>query len=354
MKNGPSHKFGWSKTTLLLLALFISTLFFSMIRQFLIVILLAGIFSAMFQPLYQRFVQWFKGRRNLASLMTLVTICLIVILPLFLLFGIVTAQAIKISNEVGPWVAHQIAEPSRFTDYFRSLPFYDYFQQYKDLILKKTGELVGSISTFLIENLAQVTRSTIAFIFLFLVFLYTMFFFLKDGKLLLDRILFYLPLASHDEERLLERFTSVSRATIKGTLVIGVIQGGLAGLAFWAVGIDGSVFWGAVMTFLSVIPAVGSALVWVPAVIILAALGHFLKAFLLLIFCGLLVGSVDNLLRPKMVGRDTRMHELLIFFGTLGGISFFGIIGFIIGPIVAALFTTIWEIYGETFKEYLE
>ena len=125
MKNGPSHKFGWSKTTLLLLALFISALFFSMIRQFLIVILLAGIFSAMFQPLYQRFVQWFKGRRNLASLMTLVTICLIVILPLFLLFGIVTAQAIKISNEVGPWVAHQIAEPSRFTDYFRSLPFYD-------------------------------------------------------------------------------------------------------------------------------------------------------------------------------------------------------------------------------------
>ena len=138
------------------------------------------------------------------------------------------------------------------------------------------------------------------------------------------------------------------------TLTAAGDHGGLAGLAFWAVGIDGSVFWGAVMTFLSVIPAVGSALVWIPAVIILAALGHFLKAFLLLIFCGLLVGSVDNLLRPKMVGRDTRMHELLIFFGTLGGISLFGIIGFIIGPIVAALFTTIWEIYGETFKEYLE
>lgn len=354
MKSGPTHKFAWSKTTLLLLALFISTLFISMIRQFLIVIFLAGIFSAMFQPLYRRFVQWFKGRRNLASVMTLVTICLIVILPLFLLFGIVTAQAIKISSEVGPWVTHHIEEPSRFADFFKSLPFYDYFLQYQELILKKAGELVGSISTFLIENLAQVTRSTIVFIFLFFVFLYTMFFFLKDGKLLLDRILFYLPLASHDEERLLERFTSVSRATIKGTLVIGVIQGGLAGLAFWAVGIDGSVFWGAVMTFLSIIPAVGSALVWVPAVIILAALGQSLKAFLLLIFCGLLVGSMDNFLRPKMVGRDTRMHELLIFFGTLGGISLFGIIGFIIGPIVAALFATIWEIYGETFKEYLE
>ena len=240
LKSGPTHKFAWSKTTLLLLALFISTLFISMIRQFLIVIFLAGIFSAMFQPLYRRFVQWFKGRRNLASVMTLVTICLIVILPLFLLFGIVTAQAIKISSEVGPWVTHHIEEPSRFADFFKSLPFYDYFLQYQELILKKAGELVGSISTFLIENLAQVTRSTIVFIFLFFFFLYTMFFFLKDGKLLLDRILFYLPLASRDEERLLERFTSVSRATIKGTLVIGVIQGGLAGLAFWAVGIDGS------------------------------------------------------------------------------------------------------------------
>lgn len=354
MKNGPAHKFGWSKTSLLLLALFISILFFSMIRQFLIAILLAGIFSAMFQPFYRRFLKWFKGRRNLSSAMTLVTICLIVILPLFLLFGIVTAQAIKISDEVEPWVAHQIEEPSGFTDFFRALPFYDYFAQYKDLILQKAGEMVGSISGFLIENLAQVTRSTITFIFLFFVFLYTMFFFLKDGKLLLDRILFYLPLASHDEERLLERFTSVSRATIKGTLVIGVIQGGLAGVAFWAVGIDGSVFWGVVMSFLSVIPAVGSAVVWIPAVIILAALGQFLKAVLLMIFCGLLVGSVDNFLRPIMVGRDTRMHELLIFFGTLGGISLFGIIGFIIGPIVAALFVTIWEIYGETFKEYLE
>ena len=95
---------------------------------------------------------------------------------------------------------------------------------------------------------------------------------------------------------------------------LGLSAAFLAGLAFWAVGIDGSVFWGAVMTFLSVIPAVGSALVWVPAVIILSAMGHYLKALLLLIFCGLLVGSMDNLLRPKMVGRDTRMHELLIFF----------------------------------------
>jgi predicted PurR-regulated permease PerM len=107
------------------------------------------------------------------------------------------------------------------------------------------------------------------------------------------------------------------------------------------------------MTVLSIIPAVGSAFIWVPAVLILAASGAFLKAIGLLVFCGVLVGSVDNVLRPRFVGRDTQMHELLIFFGTLGGISLFGIIGFIVGPIVAALFVTVWDIYGETFKEYL-
>lgn len=354
MKNGHLQDFPWSKTTLLLLALVFSALFVAMIRQFLIVILLAGLFSAMFQPLFRWFERQLKGRRNIASLLTLLTICLIVILPLFLLFGIVTAQAITIGNTVGPWVSRQIEQPSRITDFFKSLPFYDYLGQYQGPLFQKAGQLVGRISSFLIENLAQFTRSTITVIFLFFVFLYTMFFFLKDGRLLLERILFYLPLSPQNEERLLERFTSVSRATIKGTLIIGVIQGGLAGLAFWGVGIDGSVFWGTVMTFLSVIPAVGSALVWVPAVIILAAMGNILRAILLLAFCALLVGSVDNLLRPKMVGRDTQMHELFIFFGTLGGISFFGILGFIIGPIVAAVFVTIWEIYGETFKEYLE
>jgi predicted PurR-regulated permease PerM len=152
---------------------------------------------------------------------------------------------------------------------------------------------------------------------------------------------------------LLDKFTSVARATIKGTFLIGIIQGTLAGLAFWIIGIESALFWGTVMTVLSVIPGVGTAFVWVPAVIILAVTGHLGKAIGLLLYCALLVGSVDNLLRPKFVGKDTRMPEFLIFLGTVGGISFFGIAGFLIGPIVAALFVTVWEIYGETFREYL-
>lgn len=342
-----------NKIVLLLVLLFISAIFLSMIRHFLMVILLAGIFSALAQPIYQRLEKLFKGRKGITSLATLLFILLIFFLPLVGLLGIVTGQAIKISNSVKPFIAERINKPHAFDEWFQSLPFYDAITAYDDVILQKAGELVGKMSNFLLESVSAVTLSTVNFLFLFFIFLYTMFFFLKEGDLLLEKILYYLPLTDKDEQRMLERFTSVTRATIKGTLLIGIIQGGLAGLAFWVVGIDSAIFWGTVMTVLSIIPVVGSSLVWFPATIILAASGQFVKAIGLCIFCGLLVGSVDNILRPIFVGRDTKMHELLILFGILGGISLFGIVGFIIGPIIAALFVTVWDIYGETFKDYL-
>ena len=152
---------------------------------------------------------------------------------------------------------------------------------------------------------------------------------------------------------MLEKFTSVTGATIRGTFVIGIIQGTLAGIALGVAGIESAVFWGAVMTVLSIIPVIGSGLVWGPAVIYLYATGDYIAGTGLLLFCGLLVSSIDNVLRPTLVGRDTKMHELLIFFGTFGGISLFGIAGFIVGPVIAALFITVLDIYGETFKDYL-
>jgi predicted PurR-regulated permease PerM len=342
-----------NKVVLFCVVLLISLLFVSMISQFLMVILLTGIFSAMAQPIYRRFLRWFKGRENLSAATTLLSILLLIFLPLAGLLGIVAGQAIKVSHSVKPWIEQRMKAPTAFDDYLHSLPYYDYVKSYQDVIIAKAGQLVGKMSTFLFDSLSSVTLSTVNFLFLFVIFLYTMFFFLKEGHSILNKILYYLPLTDEDEQRMLERFTSVTRATVKGTLVIGVIQGSLAGLAFWMVGIDSALFWGTIMTVLSIIPAVGSAFIWVPAALILAASGAFLKAIGLLVFCGVLVGSVDNVLRPRFVGKDTQMHELMIFFGTLGGISLFGLIGFIVGPIIAALFVTVWDIYGETFKEYL-
>jgi predicted PurR-regulated permease PerM len=342
-----------NKSVLLLLVLFISAVFLSMIRSFLMAIFMAGLFSALARPLYKRLEKWFGGRRALASLVTLFLIVIVVILPLGVLMGVVTAQAIKVGQTVTPWVQEQIAQPGELQKLLSSLPFYDKLAPYSKTIWRKAGEMIGLISRFLINSLSTATLGAVNFLFMTFAMLYTMFFFLMDGDKLLNRILYYLPLQDHDEKRMLDKFTSVTRATLKGTAVIGILQGSLAGTAFWVVGIPSSVFWGTIMAVLSIIPGIGTALVWGPAVVILAASGHFLKAGGLGLFCALVVGSVDNLLRPILVGKDTQMHELMIFFGTLGGIIMFGIMGMFIGPIVAALFVTIWELYGVAFKDIL-
>jgi predicted PurR-regulated permease PerM len=267
--------------------------------------------------------------------------------------GIITAQALNVGQSITPWVQRQIAHPGALSRYLQEIPYYDQIAPYREEIFRRAGELASNGSFFLVNSLKAGAIGTVNFFFLVFIFLYTGYFFLIEGSALLDRIMYYLPLENRDENRLLEKFTSVTRATLKGTAVIGVLQGGLAGLAFAVLGIDAAVFWGTLMTVLSIIPGIGSALIWVPAAIILAVSGEYFKAVALVLFCGVVVASLDNLLRPRMVGKDTQMHDLMIFLGTLGGLALFGLIGFVVGPIIAALFVTIWDIYGEAFRDIL-
>ena len=343
----------FAKMVLLLVVLAISALFFSMIRSFLMAIFLGGLFSALARPLYLRIVRWFGGRPSLASLTTLLVIICFILLPLIALMGVVTAQAIRVGNSIKPWVQQQIAHPDLFFSTLQTLPFYDQVLPYRETLLQKAGELVGGASGFLINSLSSATIGTMNAVFSTFVILYTMYFFFMDGDRLMEKILYYLPLEDSQERRMLERFTSVARATLKGTAVIGILQGGLAGAAFAVAGIPSAVFWGVIMVVLSVIPGIGTALVWVPAAILLGAAGHMAKAVALAAFCAVVVGGMDNMLRPILVGKDTQMHELMIFFGTLGGILMFGMVGFIIGPIIAALFITVWDIYGTAFADFL-
>jgi predicted PurR-regulated permease PerM len=342
-----------NKFVVVLLVVFISAVFLAMIRSFLMAIFLAGLFSALARPFYKWLEVSLKGRRSVASVLTLLLIIFLVLLPLAILTGVVTAQAIKVGQTATPWVKAQISQPGALSDFLDKIPYYDKIEPHSKLILKKAGEMVGHVSQFLINNLSAAAMGAVNFLFMLFVFLYTMYFFLLDGDKLLEKILYYLPLQDHDEQQMLERFTSVTRATLKGSAVIGILQGGLAGVAFWAVGIPSAAFWGAIMVVLSIIPSVGTAVVWLPAALILGFGGAIGKALGLFVFCAVVVGSVDNLLRPMLVGKDTQMHELMIFFGTLGGIFVFGMVGVIIGPIIAALFVTIWEIYGQAFQEIL-
>ncbi len=343
----------FNRVVLIVLLVIITVLFVVMIRPFLIAILLAAVFAGLASPLYSRILHLVRGRKGLASLTTILLLLLVVLIPLLALLGIVVAEAYRISDEVRPWITERIENPEPLLEQLERIPGMNQLAPYRTQILTKVGEIIGHVGTFLVDGLSAATRGTVGFLFQLFVMLYAIYFFLSDGRSILRRILYYLPLEEVDEQRMVEKFVSVTRATLKGTLLIGIGQGALGGVAFWIVGISGAVFWGTLMTVLSIIPGIGTGLIWAPAAIILLAIGQVWQGLFLILFCGLVVGSVDNLIRPRVVGRDVKMHELLILFGTLGGIILFGVVGFIIGPILAALFVTIWEIYGHAFRDLL-
>jgi len=342
-----------AKLFLLALALVISFIFYSMIKGFLVAVFFAAVFGGLAYPLFQRLTRWFRGRRSLASVTTVLLVFLLIILPLIGLVGIITAEALQVSQDVRPWLERQMTQPDELDRLLESIPLVDQLAPYKDQIQAKAGELTAWVGTFMVNALAATGKGTAIFIFQLFIMLYAMFFFLLDGPRLLDKILYYIPLESKDEDRMVGKFLSVSRATLKGTLIIGIVQGALGGLSFWVAGIEGAVFWATIMAVLSIIPGVGTGLIWVPAVIYLFAAGDTGTAIGLTIWNAAVVGSVDNVLRPWLVGKDTQMPDLLILLGTMGGIVLFGAAGIVIGPVIAALFVTVWEIYGEAFKDVL-
>lgn len=347
------------RTFLLVLTVGISLLFLVMIRQFLMALLLAAIFAGLVHPLHAVLLRWLKGRKTWASLSTLVVVVLVVCLPLLAFLGLVATQAVEVSQTAGPWIEEQISHVGQLDQRLRHVPFLDRIPGLErvlpnsEQVVAKAGEVASSVGSFLVRNLAQFTRGTVGFFLQLFIMLYAMFFFLSDGEAILHRILFYIPLAPEDEERLLEKFVSVARATLKGSLLMAIIQGVLAGAAYWVAGIPGAAFWGTVTVVGAIVPAVGGAIVWVPIVIYLLVIGRGGAALGLVIWCGLVVSTIDNFLRPQLVGRDTRMSDLLILLSTLGGIFLFGAVGFVVGPIVAALFVTVWHLYGEAFGEWL-
>ncbi len=349
----PDPALRFQRAALLLLVAIISALFLQMVRGFLVAVLLAAIFAGMTYPLFRRLRYRLGGRENLASTLTILLLILGVVIPLGAFLALVVAESVSLSQSITEWVR---SDPGRL-DQVRALvariPFADRLIPEGEELITQLGELAGRAGPILAGKMAALGRGTLAFLLQAFVCLYAMFFFLVDGPGILRTILYYIPLGAEEENQLLERFVSVTRATLKGSLFIGVIQGGLAGLAFLVTGVPAPAFWGTVTIVLSIIPAVGGALVWIPAVIYLGATGSMTAALALFAWCVLVVSTIDNFLRPRLIGRDAKMSDLLILLSTLGGISVFGALGFIVGPIIAALFVTVWHIYGEAFRAWL-
>ncbi len=342
-----------NRAVLILVLVAISALFLFIIKPFMVAIFLAALFSALFHPLYEKFLVLMGGRKALASLITLLISICFVFIPVSFLLAAVFSQALDVTNSLRPWVQQQFEDPESFSRILSSLPFYDQLLPFQDVAKERVGEIFGFASKIAIDVAQAATVGTINALLMGFIVLYTMFFFLMDGDRLLYYVLYYLPLRDEDEKKLLARFKSVTRATLKGTAVIGILQGTLAGMALAFGGVPSALFWAVAMMFLSVVPGIGTALIWIPAVVYIGINTGWFMALGVGVFCALIVGSVDNILRPKLVGGDTQLHELLIFFSTLGGLFIFGFWGFVIGPIIAALFVTVWELYGEEFSHWL-
>ena len=333
-----------------------SILFFAVVWPFFTPLLVGAILASLCHPLYRALTRLLGGRPSLGALLTLLIVFLLVAGPLSAFLGVVVGQAVNVSNDAIPWVRQNFGVATAFNTHDWLVARFPSLAQYvpeQTQIMESVGNAAKAAGAFLVSGVSAMTAGTAVFLLDLFVMFYAMFFFLRDGEKLIEKVFHYAPLNHRDEARLLQRFTSVTRATIKGTLVIGIIQGTLAGLGFWVAGIDGAAFWGTLMTILSVVPGIGSALIWVPGVAYLYLTGHAFAATLLLVWCGAVVGTIDNMLRPRLVGKDAKIPDLLILVGTLGGLFFFGPIGFIVGPIVCGLFLTVLDIYGATFKDIL-
>ncbi|TVP75726.1 MAG: AI-2E family transporter [Gemmatimonadales bacterium] len=335
---------------LLVLALGISLLFFMVVRGFVLAILLAAIFAGLAYPLHSR-IRARTGART-AGALTLVILIVCVGIPTAGFLALVAHEAVQVSQGAEAWFQEE-GRAEQVTALVDRIPLVEHFLPEGEQLVEQARNLARGTGPFLMGALAAATRGTFSFILQLFVLCYALFYFLLGGPAILRGILRYIPLDDAQKAELLERFVSVTRATLRGSLLIGLIQGGVAGVAFWVAGVPAPAFWGTVMVVLSIIPAIGASLIWVPAVVYLFLTGSVPAGVGLLVWCAVVVSSIDNLLRPRLIGRDARMSDLMILVSTLGGIVLFGAVGFIIGPIVAALFVTVWHIYGEAFRRWL-
>jgi len=340
---------------LLILLLLITVLFFNVIKIFVVTILLAAVFTALFYPLFEKLMEMSRNNRTSSAIACCLVLLLGLLIPIYVLADLVSGEAIELYNTAAPKIQEiiekgdegilgKIKENSLVQKFnLDTINWQDSFQD----IAKNTGSIIAKV-------INKTSRGTFQVITDLFITLFTMFYFFRDGDRLIKRIKYLSPLDDKHEDDLIDRFVSISRATIKGTLVIGIIQGFLGGLTFWIFGIGSPILWGVVMALLSVIPLVGSWLVLYPAAIIQLIVGNIFSGIGIILIAVIIISNVDTVLRPRLVGRDTGMHDLMIFFSTLGGISLFGIMGFIIGPVIAVFFLTILDIYAVEFKTTLD
>lgn len=312
------------------------------------------VIAIVFMPIYNALLRRWKQRRTLAGLATLSLVVLMVVLPLALLTGMLVKEGAALYQRV------QSGE-TNFTRYFEQvvavLPGWahdllDHFglTDFNELQARITDSVTRG-SQAIATYVYGMGQNALDFVVGFFVMLYLAFFLLRDGASLGRRLRAAVPLAPGHQRYLAAKFITVIRATVKGNVLVAATQGALGGLAFWFFGIKGALLWAVLMAFLSLLPAIGAGLIWLPVAIYFLVTGAIWQGIALIAYGVLVIGLVDNVLRPILVGKDTQMPDYLVLISTIGGMAIFGINGFVIGPVIAAMFMAVWDLFTTAREE---
>ena len=324
--------------------------FVYVIRFFAAPLFYAILIAAFSYPLYQWIVKKLKGRERLAAFLSILLLFVFVLIPLSVIVVLLIRDSFVLYSSaqsyVGQWVAYGTENINKLEYLLPQIVR----EQLGSIDWKSSAvQAVQTITNFVFTQLQQLTKNAVGVVGMIFIMLYSLFYLYKDGPHWVQKLIEYSPLDDDDEKLFIKKFVSTAKATLPGTLAIGAVQGVLGALAFWVLGITAPIFWGLVIMLFSIIPVIGAFIVWVPVVIFLLIQGAWVSAIFLALYGMFVIGLADNFLRPVLVGSKTKIHPLLILLSTLGGIAIFGFTGIILGPIIAALFLTVLEIYRKRY-----
>lgn len=305
---------------------------------------------AMSRNMYETFLKWTRGRKNLSASLSVLTLFLVVVAPVVLVLSLMvndavnlTNQGIEFFNDLRPRMESLV---SRFSS--GENPSVFGYELNIDLVVEKLQEFAGTAAEYLVVALQKTAGGVATGVLQVFVTLYTLFFLYLDGEKFIDWLKKLLPLEDSETDTLFRRFIETSISSLKALGIMGAAQGVLGGLAMWVCGIPSPFFWTMLLIFATVIPVVGAQIILIPAGMLLILFGEVGYGIGLLLWSWIVIANVDNLLRPYLVGREVQMHELVVFLTTLGGIAVFGFWGFLIGPVIASLLSVLTEFYIET------
>ena len=330
---------------ILFLAL-ITISFVYLLSPYLTAIFWALIFSVLFRPVYRRLLNTFPNRRNVAALLTLLIAILTAIIPLSFIAASMAAEVAGLYSRIQ---SGQLNFGIYADQIFDNLPVFikEILERYQISsvfgLREKLLAFANQAASLLAKEIVSISQNTFSFLISSGIMLYLMFFLLRDGLAIQSYIKRLIPLHGEHKTYLFEKFITVIRATVKGNILVAMAQGALGGIIFAVLGIQGSILWGVLMAFLSLLPAIGAAIIWFPVAVYFLVTGSVIEGVVLIVFGFGVIGLVDNILRPILVGKDTKLPDYIVLITTIGGITAFGINGFVVGPLIAALFFAFWD-----------